>query len=194
MNIVRTIALTALVTLPGGATIAADQAEHKTHHAASADGTTPTGAPTVAAGDASIKQAMTRMDAQMKAMRAMHEKMSNAKTPEERAALMAEHTKVMRKGMSMMSSMGGSGGMSGMSGPGGMGGKGGMANMSGMAGTSGPGNAGNAGGAGQQSPMPMNEGMANAMAAHHDMMEKRMAMMTAMLQMMMDRLPEAPAK
>ena len=182
MNIVRPIALTALVTLSAGATIAADQAEHKDHHAASADGTTPTGAPTVAAGDTSTKQAMTRMDAQMKAMRAMHEKMANAKTPEERTALMAEHTKVMRKGMSMMSSM------SGMSGPGGMAGKGGMAGMSGMAGTSG------SAGAPSQSPMPMTEGMANAMTAHHDMMEKRMAMMTAMMQMMMDRLPEAPAK
>lgn len=45
------------------------------------------------------------MDAQMKAMRDMHEKMMSAKTPEQRQALMEEHHKTMRNGMSMMHSM-----------------------------------------------------------------------------------------
>ena len=48
---------------------------------------------------------MTKMDAQMNAMRDMHEKMMNAKTPEERSKLMAEHTKTMKEGMEMMSGM-----------------------------------------------------------------------------------------
>ena len=48
-----------------------------------------------------------QMDAQMKAMRAMHDKMMSARTPEERQALMAEHMKAMRGGMSMMCEMGG---------------------------------------------------------------------------------------
>jgi len=59
---------------------------------------------------------MAKMDAQMKTMQGMHEKMMNAKTPEERNKLMAEHTKVMQDGMSMMGGMGGMGGMRGMAG------------------------------------------------------------------------------
>jgi hypothetical protein len=54
------------------------------------------------------------MDKQMKAMQEMHEKMAAAKTPGERQALMSEHMKVMREGMSMMGRMGGMGGMGGM--------------------------------------------------------------------------------
>ena len=38
------------------------------------------------------------------------------------------------------------------------------------------------------------DGMKSNMAAHRQMMEKRMEMMQAMMQMMMDRLPAAPAK
>ena len=37
-------------------------------------------------------------------------------------------------------------------------------------------------------------GMKGDMAAHHQMMEKRMEMMQSMMQMMMDRLPTVPAK
>ena len=51
------------------------------------------------------------------AMRAMHDKMSRARTPEERNALMAEHQKLMQEGMGMMGGMG-PGGMGGMMGPG----------------------------------------------------------------------------
>ncbi|WP_157991685.1 hypothetical protein [Caldimonas tepidiphila] len=49
----------------------------------------------------------------MKAMRAMHEKMNQARTPEERSAVMAEHQALMQECMSMMNMMG-SGGMGGM--------------------------------------------------------------------------------
>jgi hypothetical protein len=61
---------------------------------------------------------MARMDAQMKTMQGMHEKMMNAKTPEERSKLMAEHMKTMQDGMAMMDGMSGAGmgGMKGMTG------------------------------------------------------------------------------
>jgi len=63
-----------------------------------------------------------KMDAQMKTMQAMHDKMMAAKTPEERSKLMAEHMKSMQDGMAMMEGMSG-GGMKGMQGMGGMGGE-----------------------------------------------------------------------
>lgn len=47
----------------------------------------------------------------MKAMREMHDKMMNAKTPAERQALMADHMKTMQDGMDMMKGMGGMGAM-----------------------------------------------------------------------------------
>ncbi len=57
------------------------------------------------------------LDAQTKAMQAMHEKMMSAKTPDERNALMAEHMKSMQDGMKMMEGMSKPGmqGMGGMS-------------------------------------------------------------------------------
>jgi hypothetical protein len=42
------------------------------------------------------------MDAQMRSMRETHDKMMAARTPEERQALLAQHTKVMQDGMAMM--------------------------------------------------------------------------------------------
>lgn len=54
---------------------------------------------------------MAAMDDQMKTMRDMHTKMMNAKTPEERQALMGEHMKAMQGGMGMMKGMSGMGGM-----------------------------------------------------------------------------------
>ena len=62
---------------------------------------------------------MAKMDAQTKTMQGMHEKMMNAKTPEERSKLMPEHMKAMQEGMVMMGGMSGAGmrdmkGMQGM--------------------------------------------------------------------------------
>ncbi len=54
---------------------------------------------------------MAAMDAQMKTMHAMHTKMGNAKTPEERQALMPDHMKAMQGGMGAMKGMGGMGAM-----------------------------------------------------------------------------------
>jgi hypothetical protein len=90
---------------------------------------------------------LSKMDAQMKKMREMHDKMAAAKTPDERNKLMAEHMKTMQDGMQMMGGMGGSG-------------------------------------MGDMKDMP----------AHHQMMDKRMAMMETMMQMMMDRMPVQPAR
>jgi hypothetical protein len=54
---------------------------------------------------------MNAADPRMKAMRDMHQKMMNAKTPDERNALMADHMKAMKDGMEVMRGMQGKGGM-----------------------------------------------------------------------------------
>ena len=59
---------------------------------------------------------MSKMDAQMKTMDDMHERMMNAKTPQERNKLMAEHMKAMQAGMAMMGDMKDMAGMTGMTG------------------------------------------------------------------------------
>ena len=64
---------------------------------------------------------IAKMDAQMKIMRDMHQKMASVKTPEERSKLMAEHMKTMQSAMEMMVGLSGAGmgdmkGMQGMAG------------------------------------------------------------------------------
>lgn len=73
--------------------------------------TTPMG--TASANSMATPDQMARMDAQMKTMQAMHDKMINAKTPQERSKLMAEHMKAMQDGMAMMGDMKGMPGMTG---------------------------------------------------------------------------------
>ena len=77
--------------------------------------TAPTMMPmgTASASGMATPDHMAKMDAQMKTMQAMHEKMMSAKTPEERSQLMAEHMKTMQDGMAMMDGMPGAG-MGGM--------------------------------------------------------------------------------
>jgi hypothetical protein len=116
---------------------------HQAHHPAVA-ATAPVTKPT----PDKPRPDMARMDSQMTAMMAMHDKMMAARTPAERDALMAEHMKVMQDGMTMIKSMS----------PGGT------------------------------------SGTRGDMASRHQMMERRMDMMQATMQMMMDRLPAAPAK
>jgi hypothetical protein len=65
------------------------------------------------AAPAGMADHMAMMDAHMKAMREMHDKMSSARTPDARQALMAEHMKLMHEGMGMMGGMG----MGAMKGP-----------------------------------------------------------------------------
>lgn len=82
--------------------------------------TAPTMMPmgTASANTMPAPDQMAKMDAQMKTMQAMHEKIMNAKTPEERSKLMAEHMKTMQDCMAMMQGMSGAGmgGMPGMTG------------------------------------------------------------------------------
>ena len=66
------------------------------------------------ASNMTTPERMAAMDGQMKTMRDMHTKMMNAKTPEERQALMGEHMKAMQGGMSMMKGMSGMGDSKGM--------------------------------------------------------------------------------
>jgi hypothetical protein len=115
--------------------------------------------------EATASMPMAAMEPRMKAMHEMHQKMMNAKTPEERQALMADHMKAMQDGMGMMNDMSGMGG--------GMGGKAPMGGMSGMSDS---------------------KGMPADMTKHHQMMAQRMDMMQMMMEMMMDRMPPAPAR
>ena len=80
--------------------------EHKGHQPA--DAARP-GAATKPPAKPMHADKMAAMDQQMKAMQAMHDKMTAAKTPEQRQALMAEHMKLMHEGVGMMG-----GGMAGM--------------------------------------------------------------------------------
>lgn len=67
--------------------------EHAAHHPPGTAAGTPA-APTAG-----------QMDSMMKSMQEMHDKMMAAKTPEERAALMKDHMKLMQDGMGMMGGM-----------------------------------------------------------------------------------------
>jgi hypothetical protein len=90
--VLSALALTVLAgcsSLPGSASKEAD--EHAAHH--------PAGTVAAPAG----------YDERMKMMREMHQKMAEAKTPEERAALMKDHMKAMHEGMGMMGQMNGKG-------------------------------------------------------------------------------------
>jgi len=106
MSLLHTVAAFATITLfaacatpdsPGASSsMPGNAAAHAAHHPNTA---TP---PSMAA-----------MQDQMKAMQEMRDKMMNAKTPEERQALMADHMKAMQGGMQMMRGMGGMGAMGG---------------------------------------------------------------------------------
>ena len=143
MKLTHSLSLALAISTMGVPTWAADADPHQAHHPA---GTASAPATKPMPGKARVD--MAQMDAHMKAMHEMHDKMMAAKTPAERDALTAEHMKIMQDSMTMMNGMS-PGGMSGMKGD---------------------------------------------MAARHRTMETRMEMMQATMQMMMDRLPVAPAK
>ncbi len=96
VRLLSVVAATAALGLSGCAQIPPG---HAAHHPGASPAASRPGMP------------MAHMDEHMKAMRAMHERMTRAKTPEERNALMAEHSKLMQDGMAMMGGMGGMGGM-----------------------------------------------------------------------------------
>jgi hypothetical protein len=85
------LALTLLAgcsAMPGSSS--KEAAEHPSHHPPGAVAATP---------------APAGYDQQMKMMQDMHRKMAEAKTPDERAALMKDHMKTMQDGMAMMGQM-----------------------------------------------------------------------------------------
>ncbi len=97
MKNARLFPLALIAAVIGTAGWAAQPDEHAGHHppgSAGAAATKPSAAKPAAG--------MARMDTQIAAMKAMHEKMMVAATPEERGKLMAEHMKTMQEGMSMM--------------------------------------------------------------------------------------------
>ena len=156
----RTVAIATILSTFGLSGCAQMPYGHNTQHpVAAANGTMSM--PT----DGSDAQ-MARMDEQMTAMQSMHDKMMEAKTPEERSAMMAEHMEVMQNSMAMMSEMG----------------SGGMMDKGGM------------GGIKDKPDMQNKDWMNGDTGKHRQMMEKRMQMMQSMMQMMMDRMPPAPDK
>lgn len=97
----RTLSVVATLAAVSVASFAQDD-QHKAHHPA---GAASAAMPAPATGKPAGMPDMAMMDKHMKTMQAMHEKMTNAKTPAEREALMAEHMKLMQEGMSMMGGM-----------------------------------------------------------------------------------------
>ena len=140
--------------------------EHAGHHPGDAQSG---GVTTQSAPAATTPPTPDAFDRQMKAMREMHKKMQAAKTPAERSALMDEHMKLMQSGTAMMGA-GNSGGM-GM----------GMMQQGGQAKPAAPAASGNS-------------GMGGGMMGMHAQMERRMAMMEQMMQMMVDRQAAMPSK
>ena len=102
------LALAVALAVASTSSLAANhEPDHSAHHPQAPAAVAP-------APDMDAKAQPQAMQKQMQAMKAMHEKMMNAKTPEERSALMAEHMQTMRDGMGMMQKMGPSSGMGGM--------------------------------------------------------------------------------
>ena len=161
----RYIVLSLAIAATSFGVYAQTNAERAQHHPAEPAKTAPKAA--APKSTSMSKESMAAMDIKMKGMREMHEKMMAAKTPDERKALMGDHMKAMQDGMAMMGQMDTMGGMAG------------MGNMKGMGGM---------GADNKKGGMPMD------MMGMHDMMQKRMEMMTSMMQMMMDRLPASPAQ
>ena len=140
--------------------------EHAGHHPGDAQSG---GVTTQSAPAATTPPTPDAFDRQMKAMREMHKKMQAAKTPAERSALMEEHMKLMQSGMATMGA-GSSGGM-GM----------GMMQQGAQAKPAAPAASGNS-------------GMGGGMMGMHAQMERRMAMMEQMMEMMVDRQAAMPSK
>ena len=103
----RLVSSLTLATTLGLAACAQPPFNHASHH--------PVAAPGNAEGPAAAGP-MARMDQHIVAMRGMHGRMMQAKTPEERSALMPEHTRLMQEGMAMMNGMAPGGDMRSMMG------------------------------------------------------------------------------
>jgi len=89
--------LTIAAALSSGA-LAQSAQDHGAHHPANVVAPAP-------GTSKAPKVPPAQMEMQMKSMQAMHQKMMDAKTPDERQALMGEHMKAMQDGMAMMGQM-----------------------------------------------------------------------------------------
>ncbi len=111
MKVIYSIAVVSVCAFLGAQAVAADQHDHTSHQSAVASskmGKMDNKAMLVnkpMAHQSMEQESMEKIDKQMKAMQEMHEKMMSAKTPEERKAHMAEHTKAMQGGMAMMNDL-----------------------------------------------------------------------------------------
>jgi len=96
------LAVAAALLIASGATSAqTKEPDHQAHHPDGAASAATAKAPAMASTAANDPG----MASKMKAMQEMHRKMVDAKTPDERQTLMAEHMKAMRDGMGMMKQM-----------------------------------------------------------------------------------------
>ena len=107
MKFIRTLVIASTLALIGSAGWAEDA--HHPEAAASAARGSKASAVKAAPARSAAKESAKKMDQQMIDMRAMHDKVMNAKTPQERSALMADHMKAMQGGMAMMGGMAGAG-------------------------------------------------------------------------------------
>ncbi len=123
MSILRHTTSAIVLTAASFTSLAQTAAEHAQHHPATIAQAQTQAAMAPMPGSSNPMAGMpskAAMDQRMKEMHEMHEKMVNAKTQEERNALMAEHMKTMHSGMAMMNQMGGMGHMGAMAGQGGV--------------------------------------------------------------------------
>jgi len=97
MKTAQVLSLAFAISSFGTSGWAAQPNQHAGHHPAGA-ASSPISKSMPEKTDADI----AKMDTQTKAMQLMHDKMMNAKTPEERNALMGEHMKTMQNGVLMM--------------------------------------------------------------------------------------------
>ncbi|MES2676382.1 MAG: hypothetical protein V4660_19240 [Pseudomonadota bacterium] len=108
MKIIFSIAVLSVCTFGGTYAVAAHEADHKAHYPyAASSKISNIDSKTVSvnkpmAQRSMEQESMEKMDSHMKAMHEMHEKMMSAKTPEERKAHMTEHMQTMQGGMAMM--------------------------------------------------------------------------------------------
>lgn len=92
----RTLAISAIMATFCTSGYAQTAVEHDPVHSDATQAETP---PMAMDGS---DAGMARLDKQIKTIRAMHNRMMRAGTPEERGSLMAEHMKVMQSMMQMM--------------------------------------------------------------------------------------------
>ena len=100
MKLAHSLPLALAFALVGMPARSAQDDQHQAHHPAGA-----ASAPASKTKSGKPGADTVQMDAQMKTMRAMHDRMMAANTPEERHALMPEHMKAMQGGMTMMAGM-----------------------------------------------------------------------------------------